>query len=79
MSEDNPLERNAREGRMAARRTWDEFERVGDRLDDLRMLDYGEKTNEQIEDAFDQIEDLVMDLDDALDEAMQAFKEVIDE
>ena len=79
MPESESLETNAREGRAAAKRTWDEFERVGDRLDDLRMLDYGEEENEQIDEAFQEIEDLVTELDDALYEAQQAFGVVLDD
>jgi len=79
MSDDEVLEPNAREGRAATNRAWDEFQRVGERLDDLRMLDLGEENNEQIAQAFGEIEDLVWDLDDALFEAKQAFEVVLDD
>jgi len=59
----------AREGSRAARRVESEFNKVGDCLDDLQR----EHDNDAALEAFRKVEDLVMDLDDAMYEAQQVF------
>lgn len=59
-----------REARVAARRTSTEFEKLGDRLDELQR-DYDD---EEALEAFRVVEDLVMDLDDALATAQEAVQ-----
>jgi hypothetical protein len=61
----------AHEGNRAARRVGSEFDKVGDCLDYLQR----EHDNEDALEAFRKVEDLVMDLDDAMYEAQQVFED----
>ena len=65
----------AHEGRAAVSQAQQNFDRVGDRLDELQR----DHDNEDARDAFRQIEDLVMDMDDAMYEAQQVFDDVIED
>ena len=61
----------AHEGSRAARRVESEFDKVGDCLDDLQR----HHDNDDALEAFRKVEDLVMDLDDAMYEAQQVFED----
>lgn len=59
------------EAQLAARRTWNEFEKLGDRLDELQR----EYDDEDAREAYRSVEDLVMELDDVLAEAQEAVRD----
>lgn len=70
MAEDTESEL-AHEGSRAARRVESEFDKVGDCLDDLQR----KHDNDDALEVFRKVEDLVMDLDDAMYEAQQVFED----
>ena len=75
MSDTSEREAIAHEGRAAVRQARDNFDRVGDRLDELqRRYD-----DEDALEAFGQVEDLLMDFDDAMYEAEKVFSGVLED
>ena len=60
-----------KEAKVAAERTWRQFERLGDRLDELQR-DYDDQ--EALK-ALQSVEDLLTDLDDVLAEAQEAVRD----